>query len=129
MAALFAHIIADLHGSWDRAADHHAPLNKRDHDDWDPLTAASGVALWRGLGAPLHKLVLGIPFYGRSFQLAGSGAGPGSRSTGEGGAPGNYTEEAGFLSYYEVCGLLAEGGWTRARDSDGNPFMHKVGCC
>ena len=28
----------DLHGSWDKAADHHAPLHKRDHDDWDPLT-------------------------------------------------------------------------------------------
>ena len=29
----------DLHGSWDRAADHHAPLHGREHDDWDPLTA------------------------------------------------------------------------------------------
>ena len=28
----------DLHGSWDKSADHHAPLHKRDHDDWDPLT-------------------------------------------------------------------------------------------
>ena len=28
----------DLHGSWDKAADHHSPLNRRDHDDWDPLT-------------------------------------------------------------------------------------------
>ena len=31
----------DLHGSWDRAADHHAPLNRRDHDDWDPLTTVT----------------------------------------------------------------------------------------
>ena len=31
----------DLHGSWDKAADHHAPLNRRDHDDWDPLTTVT----------------------------------------------------------------------------------------
>ena len=29
----------DLHGSWDKAADHHAPLYGREHDDWDPLTS------------------------------------------------------------------------------------------
>ena len=29
----------DLHGSWDRAADHHSPLYGREHDDWDPLTS------------------------------------------------------------------------------------------
>ena len=31
----------DLHGSWDKAADHHAPLHKREHDDWDPLTTVN----------------------------------------------------------------------------------------
>ena len=31
------------------------------------------------------------------------------------------------MAYFEVCALLAEGGWTEETDSDGNPYMHKVG--
>ena len=116
----------DLHGSWDKAADHHAPLNKRDHDDWDPLTTDSGISYWHKKGAPLRKLLLGTPFYGRSFTLTGGSTRPGASSSGEGGTPGKYTEEAGFLSYFEICLLKKEGGWTDATDSDGNPYMYKV---
>ena len=38
---------------------------------------------------------------------------------------GNFTDEAGFLSYLEICLLKAEGGWTESEDSDGNPYMVK----
>ena len=132
----------DLHGSWDRAADHHAPLHRRDHDDWDPLTSVrcwylvrchsvhslqdSGISYWHKKGAPLSKLLLGTPFYGRSFTLTGSNTSPGAASSGDGGSPGKFTEEAGFLSYFEICLLKKEGGWTETEDSDGNPFMFKV---
>ena len=46
-------------------------------------------------------------------------------SSGDGGAVGNFTEEAGFLSYLEICLLKAEGGWREGEDSDGNPYMVK----
>lgn len=115
----------DLHGSWDRAADHHAPLHKREHDDWDPLTTDSGLSYWHQKGAPLNKILLGTPFYGRSFTLAGGSSEPGAASSGDGGTQGRYTEEAGFLSYFEICLLKKEGGWTEKTDSDGNPFMVK----
>jgi hypothetical protein len=42
------------------------------------------------------------------------------------GLAGNYTEEEGFLAYYEICALLAQGGWTEKTDSDGNFFIVKV---
>jgi hypothetical protein len=49
----------------------------------------------------------------------------GSASKGPGIA-GNYTEEEGFLAYYEICDLIAQGGWTQKTDSDGNPYIVKV---
>ena len=39
---------------------------------------------------------------------------------------GNYTEEEGFLAYYEICALLAQGGWTEKTDTDGNAYIVKV---
>ncbi len=42
------------------------------------------------------------------------------------GLAGNYTEEEGFLAYYEICALLAQGGWTEKTDSDGNFYIVKV---
>jgi GH18 family chitinase len=53
-------------------------------------------------GAPASKLVMGIPLYARTFKLASAAsAGYHAPATGAG-APGTYTGEAGFLSYYEV---------------------------
>ena len=48
-----------------------------------------------------------------------------SLSSGDGGTVGKFTEEAGFLSYLEICLLKAEGGWVESEDSDGNPYMVK----
>ena len=48
-----------------------------------------------------------------------------SLSSGDGGKVGKFTDEAGFLSYLEICLLKAEGGWRESEDSDGNPYMVK----
>ena len=92
----------------------------------EPSFQDSGISSWHKKGAPLSKLLLGTPFYGRSFTLTGSDTSPGAASSGDGGSPGKFTEEAGFLSYFEICLLKKEGGWTETQDSDGNPFMFKV---
>ena len=42
------------------------------------------------------------------------------------GKGGEYTEEPGFLAYYEICRLVNQGGWTEETDSDGNTFIYKV---
>lgn len=51
---------------------------------------------------PSEKIVLGLAFYGRGYTLANpSNNQPGAASKGAS-LPGNYTNEAGVLSYFEV---------------------------
>jgi hypothetical protein len=55
------------------------------------------------LGAPRHKLLVGIPFYGQSFTLGSrTNTEPGAPSNGPG-EPGKYTNQPGMLAYYEIC--------------------------
>ena len=74
----------------------------------------------------MEKLLLGTPFYGRSFTLRSPGGNkPGARIFGPG-KGGEYTEEPGYLAYYEICQMLKEGGWNEKADSDDNPYIYKV---
>lgn len=59
--------------------------------------------LWVDRGCPPNKLVVGIPFYGVSFNT-GNGNNNHELHTNAVGAgdPGKYTEEEGTLAYYEV---------------------------
>ena len=62
---------------------------------------------WLKLGFPKNKLLLGLASYGRTFTLANSAnhnIGSLSWSPGTG---GEYTREAGFLSYFEVISTHA----------------------
>lgn len=45
---------------------------------------------------------LGIPFYGRTFTLANTNDVSLGAATINGGTPGTYTEESGYLGYNEV---------------------------
>lgn len=53
-------------------------------------------------GADPSKLVLGIPTYGRSFNLVNAEATEIGAPADGAGEKGEATREAGFLSYYEV---------------------------
>lgn len=56
---------------------------------------------WRDQGAPLEKLLVGFPAYGRTFRTSSATSGVGAPASGSASA-GPFTREAGFWSYYEV---------------------------
>ncbi|ALC44312.1 Cht9 [Drosophila busckii] len=61
------------------------------------------VRLWLKQGAPANKLLLGMPFYGHSYQLKDNAKNrPNDGSSGPG-SPGIYTGSSGFLGYNEIC--------------------------
>jgi len=120
-------ITYDLRGPWDGKADHNAPIAERlvDTYAYKNLNVKDGMAYWVELGADQNKLIMGIPFYGRSYTLENAtNHEPGARIR-HAGKEGPYTKEQGFLAYYEVCGLIREGGWEQRTDENGGPYIVK----
>ncbi|XP_070174136.1 uncharacterized protein [Littorina saxatilis] len=105
----------DLHGSWSKSLGHNAPLFGGDFNaDEKKITHSvdDSVQLWVKLGASRDKLVMGIPFYGRSFTICGpKDTKPGQKNCGVGKAA-PFTREKGFVSYYEMMNYL-KSGWQR----------------
>ena len=82
---------------------------------------------WHKKGAPKHKLVLGIPFYARTFVLRNANQfQPGQSARAEkDGFPGPFTDEKGFVSYAEICKMVGDGTWTKRTDTDSNVYVTK----
>ncbi|XP_076449216.1 chitinase-3-like protein 1 isoform X2 [Babylonia areolata] len=98
----------DLHGSWDPVTGHQAALYAHPSETGPQsyLNVDWVARYWVQKGCPKEKLVIGIPTYARTFRLTD----PSQTSLGApvsgGGTAGTYTRESGFLSHYEVCGML-----------------------
>nr|ALO79349.1 chitinase 12 [Chilo suppressalis] len=111
----------DMHGSWDSVTGHNAGLHKGDSDEAIPreqlLTVDVAVEYWLREGCPPEKLVLGVPFYGRTFKLQ-SESNTGVRAPTDGaGIGGPYTGEVGYVGYNEFCAMLrSDPSWTIRRD-------------
>jgi len=81
---------------------------------------------WISQGAPRRKLVMGMPLYGQSFQLAeASTNGLNARAPGPGQA-GEFTRAAGFLAYYEICDRVKNKGWKVVHDPKGRMGPYAV---
>ena len=90
----------DLHGKWEKQTGHHSAL---EGIPGDKLTVTYAVDYWVKHGMPPSKIALGMGTYGRAFRLVNSANnGLGAAASGDPPA-GQYTEESGFLSYYEIC--------------------------
>ena len=82
------------------------------------------------MGAPKSKLIIGVPFYGRSYTLGDKNSHALKASikrwdppNNGGGDPGKYTNASGMLAYYEIC---ADKSWTHDFDNDGKcPFAYR----
>ncbi|XP_054717240.1 probable chitinase 10 [Uloborus diversus] len=102
----------DFHGNWERQVGHNAPLHALYSATpyQKKLTVDFSVREWVEKGASPHKLIVGVPTYGRSFTLANTSlTDVGAPAKGGGGIPGNYTGEAGVLAFFEVCDFLKSG--------------------
>ncbi|XP_055979495.1 oviduct-specific glycoprotein [Sorex fumeus] len=93
----------DFHGSWEKFTGHNSPLFSLP-DDFK--SSAYAMIYWQKLGVPPEKLIMGVPTYGRTFQLLSTSKN-GLQAQSVGPAPaGKYTQQAGLLAYYEICSFV-----------------------
>ncbi|XP_028849103.1 acidic mammalian chitinase-like isoform X2 [Denticeps clupeoides] len=111
----------DFHGSWDPMTGECSPLYKSSEDSgsYEYFNVDAAMTYWKSNGAPADKLLVGFPTYGNTFTLRNpSQNGIGAPISGAG-TPGKYTQEAGELAYFEICGFLSGGAtevWNSAQD-------------
>lgn len=114
---LFNVMTYDMHGEWDNFADHHAPLFKRPFDEAETehLHVDGAMSHLIKRGAQPGKLILGIPFYGRSFTLANENeTQPRAPIKGAGNVDGDY---------FSICKLLKTRNWEQVTDPVGSPYI------
>lgn len=122
----------DYHTAYDPETDHHAPLFKRADVSRFSESARFNmewtVDYYLSLGAPPHKIIPGVPTYGRSFTLLDANKnGLGAPAEGPGDA-GPATREKGYLAYYEICQKIDEEQWNIVNDHSETqgPYAYKV---
>ncbi|WP_025667327.1 glycoside hydrolase family 18 protein [Aquimarina megaterium] len=107
----------DFHGGGERKTGHHANLNPSIHDDNTIVrNVASAVQEHVTAGIPIHKIVLGVPFYGRWWK----GANPINN--------GLYQETYGMTGSYNYEAIIdsvnSNKGFTKYWDEEANtPYI------
>ncbi|XP_066983063.1 endochitinase-like [Macrobrachium rosenbergii] len=123
----------DLRGNWCNFADVHSMLYTRPGlDEWsyEKLNVNDGALLWEEFGCPRNKLVVGTPFYARTYTLSSPDnheIHAGIKQWIGGGNPGPYTEAYGTLAYFEVCKMMLDDkAWVPEYDNLGLvPYTYK----
>ncbi|XP_027877221.1 acidic mammalian chitinase-like isoform X5 [Xiphophorus couchianus] len=116
----------DFHGAWDSFTGHNSPLYNSSvmHGQHIYYNVDFAMRYWKDQGAPLEKLLVGFPAYGRTFHTSSAAASGVAASASGPGTAGPYTREAGMLSYYEVCTFL-DGATTHWIEEQKVPYAVK----
>ncbi|XP_063813321.1 acidic mammalian chitinase-like [Pseudophryne corroboree] len=98
----------DFHGGWDTLSGHNSPLCRGSTDVGDLIYFNTMFAMnyWKDNGTPAEKLLIGFPTYGRTFRNPNPNKCDVGIPVAGAGSAGQYTREAGFWAYYEVCTWL-----------------------
>merc|ERR1719225_350349 len=107
----------DYHGHWDKATGHVSPMYEHPDDTYNYFNTNFTMNYWMEKGAPANKLVMGMPLYGQAFSLDWSAKDTGLNVKAKKGKAGQFTRQAGFLAYYEICHNIKTQGWTVVQDS------------
>lgn len=75
-------------------------------------------------GAPVDKMILGLPFYGRTFITDNEGN-PGDDTKDNRGFQGPYFKEKGFLGFNEICRLQKIHEWEVSFDPEASQAIGK----
>ncbi|MFZ4774472.1 MAG: glycosyl hydrolase family 18 protein [Terrimicrobiaceae bacterium] len=89
----------DMHGAWENVTDHHSALVSANASD--PLNITSAVNAYLSTGVPATKLVLGVPFYGRSWKNVVP-TNNGLHQAGSGTPQGSY-DDTGMFDYWDIA--------------------------
>lgn len=124
-AATFLTVMSyDYHGAWEEYTGHVSPLYGRPNDKYPQYNTDYTIQLLVKEGADKEKLIIGVPFYGQTFQLKEErrlrqrNIGEGTPSIGPGN-PGEFTRQPGMLAYYEICSNIRKHKWETGRDATG----------
>lgn len=99
----------------DAITGHHAPLYTNPADP-KHISADASVALFEQAGVPAHKLVLGVPFYGRAWADVGD-TDHGLYQSGK--------KAAVSANYNNIAGTLLGNGFVRYRDNTASaPWLY-----
>lgn len=102
----------DYGGPWNKKVEFSAPLKGNDENDVE-----SRVNNFIQMGVPAEKIILGIPFYGRTFITDSGSTGNIGDKAKDHGFQGPFVKEDGFLGYNEFCRLQKKHEWSVSFDT------------
>lgn len=113
----------DFHGSWEKKTGHNAPLHHATGDALTGFDVENAIDAYLVAGVPASRLVMGVPFYGRSWAGVSAGSTHGLHQTASGAGPGTW--ENGVLDYHDIVArYLNAGGFVRYEDASADvPYL------
>ncbi|KAH9365086.1 hypothetical protein HPB48_010609 [Haemaphysalis longicornis] len=114
----------DYYGPWSSTTGHYAPFQAAMDETNPEISIEYVVNALMAMGAPASQLVLGVPFFSRSFTLANPRKNTIGAPISGAGKPGPFTDTVGLLAYYEICSAIKAGGWTQMLDPDAGVYAY-----